>query len=219
MNSTSDHAPVGEPAMKSSDIADAAEKLTGQRSHMSQTIRSISGGSLAGHAVTLQLAKDESVSAMALGLAVVRIIEAASASSVLVMAVEEGRDFAVFGATLAVLMKVRKLAGLVVDGSVRDVVELREIQFPTFALGTVPGSAGGRYKLASVNEPIVCGGLIVASGNLIVGDEDGVAVAPAHREAEILAMAAKAQAEEAQLLKRIQAEGSYLKLVADGTRD
>lgn len=204
--------------MKSSDIADSAEKLTGQRSHMSQTIRSISGGTLAGRAITLQLVRDEQVSAMALGLAVVRIIEAAPAGSVLVMAVEESRDFAVFGATLAVLMKARKLAGVVTDGSIRDIADLREIQFPAFALGLVPGSAGGHYKLASVNEPVICGGLKVAADDLVVGDEDGVAVAPGAREAEILAMAAKAQAEEAELLKRIQAAGSYLKLLA-GTGD
>jgi len=205
--------------MKSSDIADAAEKLTGQRSHMSQAIRLMAGGALVGHAVTLQLAKDENVSAMALGLAVIRVIEAAPASSVLVMAVEEGSDFAAFGTTLAVLMKVRNLAGLVVDGSVRDVADLRQIQFPTFARGLVPGSAGGHYKLASVNQPITCGGLEVAPGALIVGDEDGVAVVPEAREADIIALGAKAQAEEAELLKRIRAAGSYLELLAAGTRD
>lgn len=218
MSSTPEYASAGAFAMKSSDIADSAEKLTGQRSHMSQTIRSISGGTLAGRAITLQLVRDEQVSAMALGLAVVRIIEAAPAGSVLVMAVEESRDFAVFGATLAVLMKARKLAGVVTDGSIRDIADLREIQFPAFALGLVPGSAGGHYKLASVNEPVICGGLKVAADDLVVGDEDGVAVAPGAREAEILAMAAKAQAEEAELLKRIQAAGSYLKLLA-GTGD
>jgi len=219
MNSTPERVLTGETVLNSSDIADAAEKVTGQRSHMSHRIKSMAGVALAGHAVTLQLMKDDSISAMALGLAVVRVIEAAPASSVLVMAVEEGQDFAAFGVTLAVLMKTRKLAGMVVDGSVRDVSGLREMQFPTFALGAVPGSAGGRYKLASANETIICGGLTVVPGALVVGDEDGIAVAPADREAEILSMAAKSQAEEAQLLQRIQAAGSYLKLVAAGTRD
>jgi regulator of RNase E activity RraA len=205
-------------AIKSSDVADAAEKLTGQPSHMSHMIRSIAGGTLAGHATTLRLTRDEQVSGMALGLSVVRIIEAAPAGSVLVMAVEEGRDFAVFGTTLAVLMKVRKLAGLVTDASVRDVGELREIQMPTFAFGLVPGSAGGHYRLASVNEPVICGGLKVSAGDLVVGDEDGVAVVPGDREAEILALAASAQTQEAVLLKRIQAAGSYLKLL-DRTAD
>lgn len=204
--------------MKSSDIADAAEKLTGCRSHMSSVIRWIAGGPVAGHAVTLQLAKDENVPSMTLGLAVVRVIEAAPASSVLVMAVEEGGDFAAFGITLAVLMKVRNLAGLVVDASVRDVVELRQLQFPTFARALVAGSAGGHYKLASINQPITCGGLQVAPGDLIVGDEDGVAAVPEAREAEIISLAAKSQAEEAELLERIRAAGSYLQLLGPSAR-
>jgi 4-hydroxy-4-methyl-2-oxoglutarate aldolase len=213
MSSTTDNVSSSAAVMKSSDIADAAEKVTGQRCHMSQVIRSITSVNVAGRAVTLQLLKDDQVPAMALGLGVVRVIEAAPAGSVLVMAVEDGKDFAAFGATLAVLMKVRKLAGLVVDASVRDVVDLREMQFPAFAIGVVPGSAGGRYKLASVNAPVVCGGLKVAPGDLIVGDKDGVSVVPAAREAEVVALAVKSQAEEAQLLKRIEAAGSYLKLL------
>ncbi|MGB8509276.1 MAG: RraA family protein, partial [Pyrinomonadaceae bacterium] len=199
------------PDLKSADIADAAEKLTGRRCHMSSAIRLIEGGALAGPALTLQLVRDESTPAMALGLEVVRAIEAAPASTILVMALEDGADFAAFGATLGLLMKVRQLGGLVVDGSVRDRLELRRIQLPTFARGLAAGSAGGHYRLASVNAPLICGGVEVHPGDLVVGDEDGVAVAPKARQDEALVIANKLQADEGELLKRIEAAGSYLK--------
>jgi 4-hydroxy-4-methyl-2-oxoglutarate aldolase len=184
---------------------------------MSSAIRMIEGGALAGPALTLHLVKDESVSAMALGLAVVQAIEAAPASAALVAVVEDGADFAAFGAILGVLIRARNLAGLVVDGSVRDRLDLRRIQLPTFARGVAAGSAGGHYRLASVNKPLICGGVEVHPGDLVVGDEDGVAVAPKARQHEIIAAANKLQAEEGELLKRIEAAGSYLKLMAPGS--
>lgn len=202
------------PDIRSADIADAAEKLTGRRSHMSSAIQMIEGGALMGPALTLRLARDEGIPAMALGLAVVQAIEAAAASTVLVIAVEDGADFAAFGATLGLLAKVRKLAGIVVDGSVRDRLDLRRIQLPTYARGTAAGSAGGHYRLAAVDEPLICGGVEVRPGDLVVGDEDGVAVVPKARQEEVLALANKHSAEEVELLKRIEAAGSYLKLVA-----
>ena len=201
--------------LRSADVADAAEKLTSRRCHMSSAIRMVEGGTAAGPAQTLHLVEDESAPVMTLGLGVLRAIEAAPASSILVVVVENGADFAAFGATLGVLMKVRQLAGLVVDGSVRDRLELRQIQLPTFARGTAAGSAGGHYRLASVNEPLVCGGVEVRPGDLIVGDEDGVAVVPQARQKEVLDLADRIQSEESELLQRIEAAGSYLKLLSN----
>jgi 4-hydroxy-4-methyl-2-oxoglutarate aldolase len=180
---------------------------------MGGAIRMLEGGTLAGPALTLQLVKDDNASAMTLGLAVVRVIEAAPPASVLLVSMEDGSDFAAFGAILGMLMKVRKLAGLVVDGAVRDRLDLRQMQLPTFARATASGSAGGHYRLASVNEPLICGGVTVHPGDLVVGDEDGVAVAPQTQLEEILIVARKLQKEEGDLLKRIEAAGSYLKLM------
>jgi 4-hydroxy-4-methyl-2-oxoglutarate aldolase len=198
--------------IRSADVADIAEKLTGKRSHMSSAIRLIEGGVLAGPALTIRMVRDENTPAMTLGLAVVRAIESARPSTVLVMVVEDGADFAAFGATLGKLMKVRNLAGLVVDGAVRDRQALRELQLPTFARGTAAGSAGGHYRLDALDEPLSCGGVEVCPGDLIVGDEDGVAVVPKALLEQVVAAGRKAQAEETELLARIEAAGSYLKL-------
>lgn len=213
MKTVSDYTfPVGVASVSSTDVADAAEKLTGKRSHMTGAIRLIEGGALAGPAQTLHLVRDDGVSSMDLGLSVVRAIESAPTSTVLVVTVEDGGDFAAFGAILGQLMKVRGFAGLVVDGSVRDRLDLRRIQLPTFARGAVAGSAGGHYRLVAVNEPLICGGARVCPGDLVVGDEDGVAIAPKAQQVEIMAYASRIQAKEFELLKRIEATGSYLKL-------
>lgn len=62
-------------SMRCADLADAAEKLTGRRSHMSSAIQMIEGGPLRGSALTLSLVRDQNTPAMVLGLAVVRVIE------------------------------------------------------------------------------------------------------------------------------------------------
>jgi 4-hydroxy-4-methyl-2-oxoglutarate aldolase len=189
--------------LRSADVADAAEKVTGRRCHMSSAIRLIEGGAVAGPAVTLHFVRDDNTAAAALGMAVVRFIQSAPAGSVLVAALDDGADFAAFGAGLGMLAKVRGIAGIVVDGAVRDRPELRKMSLPTFARGTASGSAGGRYRLAAINEPVLCGGIEVRPGDLVVGDEDGVAVAPGGRAEEIAAMAEKLEAEERELVARL----------------
>ena len=99
------------------------------------------------------------------------------------------KDFAVFGSTFAVLAKTRKLAGFVVDGSVRDLSDLKSLAFPIFARGLAPGSAGGHYCIEAVNVPVHCGGIDVEPGDFIFADEDGVAASPKARYSEIFAAA------------------------------
>lgn len=69
----------------------------------------------------------------------------------------------------------RGIAGFVIDGCIRDVQYLRENDFPVFALGVTPR---GPYKnpVGEINTDIACGGQVVHPGDLIVGDEDGIAV-------------------------------------------
>jgi regulator of RNase E activity RraA len=115
----------------SSDVSDAAEHLTGHRAHMTNEIRLLAGERLAGPAVTLRLVRDEKASSAEAGLAAIKLLENAPPGSVVVAALEDEKGFAVFGATFAALAKSRKLAGFVVDGSVRDLPDLRALAFPT----------------------------------------------------------------------------------------
>jgi len=192
-------------------VADAAEQLTGRRAHMTNEIHLLAGAQLAGPAVTLRIVRDESASRSTEGLAAIKAVEDAPQGSVIVAALDDEKDFAVFGATFAVLAKSRGLAGFVVDGSVRSLPELRNLAFPIFARGTVTGSAGGHYRLAGSNVPVWCGGIEVIPGDYVVADEDGVAVAPKDRTNEVLANARKMQREDRAMLPLIEKYGSFTK--------
>jgi len=203
------------PAFTSSDVADAAEKLTGRRAHMTNEIRLLTGTSLAGPAITIRLVRDDKALSTDAALAVIKLLEGASVGSVVVAVLEDEKAFAVIGASFAALAKARKLAGFVVDGSVRDLAELRRLEFPTLARGTAAGSAGGHYRVEGTNVPIMCGGIEVRPGDYIVADEDGVAVAPKERQQEVLVEAKRIQSEERALLPLLEKHGSYMKAMQE----
>lgn len=196
-------------------VADAAEQLTGRRAHMTNEIRLLAGTRLAGPAVTLRIVRDETASKLAEGLAAIKLLEGMPEGSVVVAALDDEKDFAVFGATFAVLARSLHLAGFVVDGSVRSRPELRRLEFPTFARGTAPGSAGGHYRLEGTNVPVRCGGIEVGPGDYIVADEDGVAVAPKESYQEVLRMAEKMHREDQAILPLIEKLRSYTKALEE----
>ncbi len=201
--------------VSSSAISEGAEQITGKRAHMAGEIRLLSGARFAGPAVTVRLVRDDSASATEAGLATIRVLESAPAGSVIVTSIDGDPDHAVFGATLAALAKSHKLAGFVVDGAVRDLVDLKQMGFPAFARGTASGTAGGHYRFAGANVPVPCGGIEVRPGDIVVADEDGVAVAPHDRYADILAAAQKWQSDKRALIPLIEKYGSYLKAMQE----
>jgi 4-hydroxy-4-methyl-2-oxoglutarate aldolase len=99
-------------------------------------------------------------------------------------------DIAIWGFGMSRSLKIRNLAGVVVDGMVLDRKGLLGIDVPVFARGANAGW-GTRSQPGSINVPIVCGGRNVFPGDLIVGDADGVVVVPRERvhEAESLVSA------------------------------
>jgi len=91
---------------------------------------------------------------------------------------------------MAYLYLIKKAAGIVIDGPIRDIDELKKWDFPIYATGTTPG---GPYKEGpgEINVPVSCGGISVNPGDIIVGDPDGIIVIPRKDAARILEDARK----------------------------
>lgn len=128
---------------------------------------------------------------------------------VLVVETQGCNAYAVCGDLMVSCMDKLGVAGLVVDGTVRDIETLREIGMPVFARGTVCG-AGDKEGPGEVNFPVACGGVVVNPGDLVVGDDNGVVVIPKDDIEEAIAGADKKLAAEAKRRKEI-AEGQYVK--------
>jgi regulator of RNase E activity RraA len=201
--------------LSSSAVSEAVEQLVGHRAHMSNDIHLLAGAGFTGPAVTLRLVRDEKASGIEAGLIAIKLIEGAPVGSVVIATLDDDKAFAVFGSTFAALAKARHLAGFVVDGSVRDLVDLKRLAFPSFARGTVPGSAGGHYRIDATNVPVQCGGIDVRPGDYVVADEDGIAVAPKERYVEVVVIAEKWQRAKQALLPLIEKNGSYLKAMQE----
>lgn len=102
--------------------------------------------------------------------------------------------------TLAALRK--RLAGVVIDGAVRDILSISRSRLPVFARAVVPNAGGAEY-IGDVNLPVQCGGQVVHPGDWVIGDEDGVVVIPAERLSDAIGTAERIVAAEKGLERAI----------------
>jgi 4-hydroxy-4-methyl-2-oxoglutarate aldolase len=132
-------------------------------------------------------------------------IEAAEPGSVIV--VDHGGREAVagWGGLLSLGAVQRGVAGVVVDGAVRDVDEARTFGLPITARVAVPVTARGRIVEVSTGDPVCLAGVDVAPGDLVLSDGSGVVVVPQGRADEVLEAAEAIAQREAQIAEQIRA--------------
>jgi regulator of RNase E activity RraA len=195
-------------------VADAMEQLYGQQAYMSHEMRPIATAKFAGPAVTVLLKKEEHKEGSAASQGMLDAIDSAPAGSVYVMVLENGADYAGIGGLMATAMKYRGFAGAIIDGSVRDTPQIRKLQFPVFSRGVVPSTTINHYRFAGVNVPVTCAGVKVNGGDIVVADEDGVAVVPRAHAADVLKKAQELDNTEHSMIPFIEKFRSIKEAVA-----
>lgn len=113
-------------------------------------------------------------------------IQQARAGDVLVVSAQGQTHYAMLGGNISLGMQSRGIKGFVIDGAIRDVSEIRDLQFPTFARGVATAAADLGGPMGEVNVPIACGGVVVNPGDIIVADEDGIVVVPPHAASDVV---------------------------------
>jgi 4-hydroxy-4-methyl-2-oxoglutarate aldolase len=131
-------------------------------------------------------------------------VEQCQAGDILVVAPTSPSDGTYFGDLLATSLKARGVRALVIEGGVRDLRELTEMQFPVWsrhvsALGPL------RASLGDINLPLTCAGAAVSPGDLVVADDDGVCVVARAEASDVLEKCRAREQKEAGVRARLAA--------------
>jgi 4-hydroxy-4-methyl-2-oxoglutarate aldolase len=183
-------------------VADAVDKLAGKRGYMDHPIKPrINDKRVVGPAVTVL---EGPTTAFLPPQHALDLIDSVAPGSVMVIGINGEADVAVWGGLMTAGAYARKLEGAVLDGGVRDITEIRrDYDFPVFSRSASPGTTLGRFKTLGSNIPVVCGGIEVNPGDIIVADIDGVVVVPKALAAEVLKMSQEIDKRELEQAKLI----------------
>lgn len=141
--------------------------------------------------------------------AIHRAVHRAAPGEVLVVAGGASLRFGPFGDLLADACKVRGMVGAVLDCTYRDSADIAALGFQVFGRGTHP-EATGKAEQGEIDVPVTIGGIEIAPGDIVVGDDDGVVVLPASAAEEILAAVIQVADRETRIRARILAGESTL---------
>ncbi len=143
----------------------------------------------------------------------VEAIDVAKAGDVIVINNDGVTDVAPWGELATESCRIKGIAGVVIDGAVRDVDDIRAMKFPLFAKAVVP-NAGEPKGFGEINAEIRCAGQYVRPGDWIIGDESGVVVVPQERAYEVARRALEVRKNEERIREEIR-RGSTLSKVAE----
>ena len=186
--------------VSSSNISDAMHRKGAMKGILPINL----GSKIVGRAVTVQTFAGDWAKP-------VEAIDLAGPGDVLV--IYNGSNFiAPWGGLATLSCKIKGIEGAVIDGAVRDVDEIRAMNYPIFSSGITP-NAGDPKGMGEINSEITCAGQAVKPGDYIVGDESGVVVIPKERAYEIARRAKEVEKTESRLYEEIR-RGSTLSQVA-----
>lgn len=170
------------PASTLADVAGRRGTLAGRIGPLSPSTR------LAGPAFTIEVRPGDNLMIHAAMLMAKR-------GDILVVDGKGDRTCALMGSIMIHACRELGIAGVVLDGAVRDIQELRELGFPVYSVGSNPNGPT-KFVPGRINWPISCGGVAINPGDLIVGDADGVVAIEREKAESVLDLAARKVAEE-----------------------
>ncbi len=132
-------------------------------------------------------------------------IDAAQPGEIIVVEQRTGIDAASWGGNLAIGAKMRKVAGVIVEGPARDIDDCRKLEFPVFARSHTSRTARGRIVEVSTNEPILVGDVEVHPGDYVVADGSGVVFVAQNEIALVLDTAESIVAREEAMAQALRA--------------
>jgi RraA family protein len=164
-------------------------------------IRKISKGNLAGPAFTVKSRAGDN-------LMLHKALDMAQPGDIIVFEAHGDLTNAITGELMMQTAVQKKLGGIIIDGAIRDLATLREMDLPVFAAGVTPA---GPYKEGpgEINVPISIGSIVVMPGDIVVGDDDGIVVV---RQADAASVLEKTR-------KKNSAEVEKMRSIIAGTQD
>jgi len=173
-------------------------EASGRYGAMAHDIRPMSPGlRMCGHALTVRSQPGDNLTLHA-------AIALARPGDVIVADVGAYCEAGHWGEILTVAAQARGIVGLVIDGSVRDVTPIQVRGFPMFARA-VSMKATVKESAGLINHPVMCGGVLVHPGDLVLGDDDGVVIVERGRAEEVLRATIEREEREAVVMQRLVA--------------
>jgi 4-hydroxy-4-methyl-2-oxoglutarate aldolase len=165
--------------LASSNLADAM----GRFNFMDPGIRQRSGLPLCGLAVTVNCRPADN-------LMVHKALQVAEPGDIVVVATSGNTASSVFGELMCHTAVARRIGGIIVDGAIRDIDGITRLGLPAYSRTVSPGGCD-KDGPGEINVPISCGNTVVAPGDIIVGDGDGVTVVPSGHAEKVLRLVAE----------------------------
>jgi regulator of RNase E activity RraA len=206
---------AGFKATYPASVSDAVELVTGKSGTMRHDMKLVAGKAMVGRAVT-SLARPAPPEGSTPALATkhsVEMIDEGKPGEVGVIVMEGTLDVAAMGNLMGTAAIERGMAGMVLDGAIRDIWDIRRMGLTVYARAATPRTAVGHYATVAKNVPVECGGVTVRPGDIIVADEDGVVVVPRERAEEVLKKAKEIDDRERGMFPFIQQHKSLQKAI------
>lgn len=176
-------------------VANVADMMN-RASVLDARIKKVSKGDLLGPAFTVKSRAGDN-------LMLHKALQMAEPGDVIILDAHGDDTNSITGEIMMHTAIFRKLGGIVIDGAIRDIATLKEMDLPIYATGVTPA---GPYKEGpgEINVPISIGSVVVRPGDILIGDEDGIVVVRPEDAAELIEKTKKKHATELETIQAIK---------------